>query len=357
MLDFTTALYLGFDHPSRDLEPWDRLTIGVPAAVEPVPGAGEIEHGLAAVVGKPAALVGRSTLHLLVDVIASIGPRHSGVYIDGAAYPIVDLAVRSMVGRAGPVRRFRHHDAPHLATIQRGPRPIVICDGVCPKCGRTAPLRSYLSVVERTGGTLLIDDTQALGVLGASPDSCDPYGRGGGGSTRFCGIESDRVVVVASLAKGFGVPMAVVCASPLLVSRIRHRGILRVHGSQPSMADVAAAKHALRLNARAGDSRRRSLHRAVSRFQAELDRHRISPPTSRFPVQLLTIDQPGLVMESLTSAGIRAILTGDHRGRPRLTFILTAQHTDHAIRHAVASVAIALGRGGNRSSHAGSIVS
>jgi hypothetical protein len=30
MLDFTSALYLGFRHPNRSLRPWSQFTTGVP---------------------------------------------------------------------------------------------------------------------------------------------------------------------------------------------------------------------------------------------------------------------------------------------------------------------------------------
>ena len=35
MLDFTSSLYLGMRHASRDLRPWDSLTRGMPAALVP----------------------------------------------------------------------------------------------------------------------------------------------------------------------------------------------------------------------------------------------------------------------------------------------------------------------------------
>ena len=39
-------------------------------------------------------------------------------------------------------------------------------DGFCPGCGRAAPLREYLESARAQRGLLVLDDTQAIGVLG-----------------------------------------------------------------------------------------------------------------------------------------------------------------------------------------------
>ena len=57
MLDFTSALYLGFSHESWRMPGWDRLTLGKPAALESPPGAREVERDLAALVDLGAVVV------------------------------------------------------------------------------------------------------------------------------------------------------------------------------------------------------------------------------------------------------------------------------------------------------------
>src|SRR5439155_1761385 len=84
--------------------------------------------------------------------------------------------------------------------------------------GRVAPLDAYLALVRRRGGLLLVDDTQALGVLGARRGT-HPYGTGGGGSPAWTGARGPGLVVVASLAKGFGVPVAVVSGERSAIGR------------------------------------------------------------------------------------------------------------------------------------------
>ena len=65
----------------------------------------------------------------------------------------------------------------------------------------------------------MLDDTQALGVLGEKPTPDAPYGRGGGGSLPWHGVTSPHVIAGSSLAKGFGVPIAVLSGSERMIRR------------------------------------------------------------------------------------------------------------------------------------------
>ena len=72
MLDFTSSLYLGLQHPSRSLAPWGRLTTGVPAVMGEPPESHQVARGLARLQG-----VERTVLypdHLVVDCVGPQGP-------------------------------------------------------------------------------------------------------------------------------------------------------------------------------------------------------------------------------------------------------------------------------------------
>src|SRR4030095_732297 len=155
-----------------------------------------------------------------------------------------------------PVREIPHHDAPTLRRLLQDSRrrPVMVTDGFCPRCGRAPPIAAYLEAVERAGGRLVVDDTQALGVLGRDPRSRAPYGHGGGGSLPWSKVASPDVIVVASLAKRFGVPLAVLAGSEAAVSRFEATSETRVHCSPPSVAALHAAAHALAVHRRDGES-------------------------------------------------------------------------------------------------------
>lgn len=337
MLDFTSALYLGFRHPSRSLRPWAALSGGRPAALAEPPGAAGIARALADLQGCDAATLAASTLHLFWDLFLILaGDGTVAIHVDAAAYPVAAWGVERAAGRGVPVRHFPHHDPVGLrrgaaAGARRGLRPIIVTDGWCPGCGRVAPLDRYLQVARRLGGWVVLDDTQALGVLGAAPGAATPYGQRGGGSARWHGIAGPELIVVASLAKGFGAPLAGLSGAASLVSRFESASQTRVHCSPPSVAALHAAGHAFRLNGRHGDELRLGLARLVRHFRHRLAEADVGVSGGMFPVQTLAAC-PGLparvLHERLIARGVQGVLHRPHGADgPRVGFILTARHT------------------------------
>ena len=369
MVDLTSSLYLGLKHGSASLPGWAQLTTGVPAALATAPAAGTVAQGLAGLIGTEAATLAPSTLHAFWDLFTAFGARD--IHVDAGTYPIAWWgAERARCGGA-VVRAFRHHDAGALrrAVAAQEParrtgarpagkrHPVVLADGFCPGCGQVAPIGSYLAAVAPAGGTVVVDDTQALGVLGI-PASGHPFGRGGGGSARRLQLSSPRLVVVASLAKGFGVPVATVAGSAAFVQRYVAASETRVHCSPPSNAHLNAAIAAMRTNAAHGDALRGHLAWVVSRFRAELGALGVPLTPALFPVQS-TGAASGLDLETvhrrLADLGVRTVLN-----RPRcrrgiaLTFIFTAAHRRADVTSTVRAVELALpgrraaGRGTSR---------
>ena len=351
MLDFTSALYLGLRHASASLPPWAQLTGGVPAALETPALARTVGGGLAALTGTERATLAPSTLHAFWDLFVVLAGSDTSIYVDASAYPVARWGVDRAASRGVPVRTFAHHDPADLwrrlteDTASRR-RPLVVADGLCPGCGRLAPLAQYLERAREFGGRLIVDDTQALGILGRSPGPGAPYGGGGGGSLRRHGVASAHVLLVSSLGKGLGVPMAMLGGSAADIARFEARSATRVHCSPPSFADLSAAAHAMEVNRSSGDLLRLRLARLVRRLRGGLRALGLHLPGSLFPVQSLRSVGigPGELYEHLERLGIRALL---HRpacgGGARVSFIVTARHTPAAIDRAVHAVAAAAG--------------
>src|SRR3990172_5060128 len=218
MLDFTSSPYLGMRHASHTLRPWAQLTTGVPAALRSPPNADAVADRLAHLIGCERATLGPSTLHLFWDFFGLLVSERIALYVDAGVYPIAWWGVERAVARGAPMRTFPHHDADALHQLLKHDRyrrrsPLIVADGFCPGCGRHAPIAAYLDGVRAYGGQLIIDDTQAVGIFGHPAGANASYGKGGGGSLRWCDISRDDVILIASLAKGFGVPMAVLAGS------------------------------------------------------------------------------------------------------------------------------------------------
>lgn len=339
MADFTSALYLGQRHPSATLPGWDALTLGSPAALREPDGAARVAADLAQLQGTAAATLLPSTFHLFWDLLRGLA-RHacSALLLDAGAYPILHWAAEGAAAVGARVQKFAHHDSAALAALARaavrdGLRPIVVCDGYCPGCNHATPLPAYASIARAGGGALVIDDTQALGVLGHAPSPSCPYGHGGGGSLRWHGLADQHVVVGTSLAKGFGAPLAALSGSAALIERFRRDSETRLHCSPPSVAAVQAARAALDASAHSGEGWRTRLLQLVQRLRATLARVGLAAVgTLPFPVQSFVA--PGAdgnaivrLQQRLQAGGVRALLTrGCPGAAPQLTFIVTARH-------------------------------
>ncbi|HEY6125822.1 MAG TPA: aminotransferase class I/II-fold pyridoxal phosphate-dependent enzyme [Steroidobacteraceae bacterium] len=335
MLDFTSALYLGLRHPSTSLAPWPAMSAGRPAALAETTGAVPVAAAFAQIMGCETGTLLPSTLHLFWDLFASL-PRQSVFYVDADAYPVARWGVERAVARGAQRRTFAHLDAAslrqRLARASRaGELPVVVTDGFCPVCARPAPIADLLAAVREYGGLLVIDDTQALGVLGEH----------GGGSLRHSRVSANDVLVAASLAKGFGVPAAMLAGSAAHVDRFRRRSLTRVHCSPVTVAVVRAAEHALRVNESHGDVLRARLMRRVREFRAALAPTCASVRGIAFPVQTLDCalsrgEGARVLHRELLERGVRAVLHG--AADPRLSFIITARHSDADIHQAAREV-------------------
>jgi 8-amino-7-oxononanoate synthase len=334
MLDFTSALYLGLRHPSQSLLAWPALTTGMPAVLETPASAISVARQLAALQGCERATLLPSTLHLFWDLFGLLARERVRIYMDAGTYAVakwgVERAARNVL-----VCRFPHYDAAAACElIERDERdgccPIIVADGFCPSCGREAPVSQFLRCLKHHGGKLVLDDTQALGILGERSGTTAPYGLGGGGSLKWRDATSPDVIVGASLAKGLGVPVAVLCGSHPAIRRFEEQSETRVHNSPPSLATLHAAEHALAMNRRYGDRWRLYLSQLVERFCAKLRRIGLSAQGGLFPVQTLDpIDgMPAEILHSrLLRRGIRTVVVRYCRGLgTRLAFLFTALH-------------------------------
>lgn len=176
----------------------------------------------------------------------------------------------------------------------------------------------------------MVDDTQGLGVLGWTPTPSVPYGRNGAASLAWNGVSGPDLIVVSWLAKGFGVPLAVLCSSTSMVRSFRAASHTRVHCSPPPMSLIRAAEHALRVNAKSGETLRATLIERVQRFRRPLTAAGWRPGGGLFPVQTLRMGSSQVSVDlhrKLTRCGIQCLLQRDHRDQPVLGFLITVRHT------------------------------
>jgi len=356
-VDFTSSLYLGLRHPSDALRGFSQLTAGVPAALGMPDGARKVAARLADLQGCERASLFPSTLHAFWDLFGWLAraPSAPRVFVDSGAYPVALWGVERAAARGARVVRFAHHRPgalrERLAQLAEGARPIVVSDGFCPSCGSPAPLDAYLASTRARGGLLVVDDTQALGILGARSLGA-PYGTGGGGSLAWHGSGGADVIVVASLAKGFGAPLAAVSGAHAVIRGFERASETRVHSSTVTAAAVGAASAALDANERAGDALRRALYDAIGAFRRALVRAGLSASGGSFPVQAVRAPpgvDPAILHRRLLQRGVRTVLlragcAGVPAEGARVAFVITAETSRAAIERAVDELASCIRR-------------
>src|SRR5262249_38151737 len=161
---------------------------------------------------------------LFWDVFQVLAMEPIRIYLDAGAYPIARWGVERVRAHGVPTAHFQRHDPAALAALLRrhhrgNRRPVVVTDVLCPATGRTATIAEYPHLIRALGGVLIPCDTQGLGILGRPPGATGPYGRGGGGPLGWDGLPGAGLLVGSSLAKGFGVPLAVLAGSQYVIAR------------------------------------------------------------------------------------------------------------------------------------------
>ncbi|NML63595.1 aminotransferase class I/II-fold pyridoxal phosphate-dependent enzyme [Hymenobacter sp. RP-2-7] len=347
MPDFTSALYLG----PRQLPPPPGLLLspGRPAALAEAGAARQVANEVARRQGLAAGVLAPSTLHLFHDVF-QLMPANGVLVLARHLYPVGQWGSQQAQLRRLPVVRLGcPAELPALLHTyrQQGRVPWLVADGWHPGLG-PAPLASYHAALAACpGAVLLLDDTQAFGVLGARPTATRPLGLGGGGSLRWAGLRDDgtgpELLTITSLAKGLGVPVAVLAGRARRLAQFARCAETRVHSSPASIWHVWAAAQALRLDAHGGAAARQQLGQRIGQFRAALGWVGLRPAGGWFPVQKLVPARATAALalhQQLRQAGIATVLLAGEQqpGVPEIAFCLRADHSPADIARVAAGL-------------------
>ncbi len=342
MVDFSIFGYLGLRHTKDELRPWDHFSSGPPLSVKANPYSNALSDRVAALQGCESGILASSTLHLFWDFFTALSDEEVAIYVDAEAYPISQWGIECAIAKGVPVFPFPHQSPKVLNSLlsQNAPdrrRPIVVVDGVSSSTWSPAPLSDYLKSIEPFGGLLVIDDTQALGLLGHSPHRQDPFGLGGGGSLRWHEIEAPNVLFVSSFAKGFGVPIAVFTGSRQMVEWFRRNSKTLEHCSPPCIPLLYAVEHSLDVNELEGDELRARLAANIRSFQTILQEAGFSEPGPIFPIQSVDLPEGSnavFLEKELQARGVRALFQQSGNDRARVVMGITAEHSPAEIEYA-----------------------
>ena len=330
VLAFCSNDYLGLSqHPALiEAARQGAQTYGVGAGASPLvsghsAATDALEHELAAFVRLPRALYFGSGYVANVGVIPALVGRGDAVFSDALNHACLIDGVRLSRAEA---HIYRHNDLGALADVlQRSGarRKLIVTDAVFSMDGDVAPLAGMIELCERHDAWLLIDDAHGFGVLG-------PQGRG---TAAHLGIDSPRLIYMATLGKAAGIAGAFVAGHPTLIEWLMQRTRSYIFAT----ATPAMVTEALRASVRVIEQeewRRAHLHRLIARLRAGTVDLPWDHPESSTAIQPLIIGGNAEALAAMDAIRQRGIWAPAIRpptvpeGTARLRISLSAAHSE-----------------------------
>jgi len=195
----------------------------------------QLEHELAAFVGKQAALVFSTGMQTNLGAISALVGRSDVVILDKDDHAsIVDGARLSY----GDVKRFRHNDLTDLdhvlAHVPAGKGKLVVVDGLFSMGGDIAPLPEIVRLCKQYNARLMVDDAHAIGVLG-----------GGHGTAAHFGLTDQVDLIMSTFSKSFASLGGFIAGDEDVIHYIKHTARALIFSASIPPANTAAALAAL----------------------------------------------------------------------------------------------------------------
>ncbi len=232
------------------------------------------EHELAAFVGLPAALSFSTGYLANLAVVSALTGRDGEVFADRLNHASLNDA--ALLSRAN-VHRFAHGDLAmlerQLAASTRRDR-LVAVDAVFSMDGDVADVPALLALCERYDAWLLLDDAHGFGVLGEQ----------GRGVLSHFGVQSPRIIYMATLGKAAGVAGAVVAGDDTVITWLLQTARPYVY-TTAAPALLSAALRASLTEVAAADAARSHLAVLIDRLREGLRARGWRLTNSRMPIQ------------------------------------------------------------------------
>lgn len=222
---------------------------------------------------------------------------------------------------------YPHGDVAALDALlgaSSAPTKIVVTDAVFSMDGNLAPLPQLLTLCERHGAWLVVDDAHGFGVLGAQ----------GRGALEHFGLRSPNIVYVGTLGKAAGVSGAFIAAHASVIELMiqRARPYIYTTAAPPALAHALLTSLDI-ITGDEGAALRSHLELLIAQLDTELRLQRWQRVVSHTPIQPILIgpnDEALRIAAALHGRGlwVPAIRPPTvPQGTARLRVTLSAAHT------------------------------
>ncbi|BBP02051.1 8-amino-7-oxononanoate synthase [Sulfuriferula nivalis] len=293
------------------------------------------ETKFAEFVGLPDALLFSTGYMANLAVVTALVGREGEVFGDKLNHASLNDA--ALLSRA-KFSRYAHND---LAALERlmaastARSKLVLVDAVFSMDGDVADLPALLALCEAHDAWLLVDDAHGFGVLGA----------GGRGSLAHFGLQSPRIIYMATLGKAAGVAGAVVAAEHDVITWLLQKARTYIYTTATPPLLSAALLASLQVIAGA-DDRRTHLRELVMQLRDGLQAQGWELLDSATPIQPVIIGSneatlaisSALLEQGILVPAIRPPTVPVNSARLRITL---------SAAHSAADVALLLNAMGN----------
>ncbi|WP_345413024.1 aminotransferase class I/II-fold pyridoxal phosphate-dependent enzyme [Pseudonocardia xishanensis] len=257
----------------------------------------ELEREVAALTGRPAALVFSSGYTANIGLLTALGDPDTLLVSDAHVHAsMVDGARLSR----SPVAICPHADLVELARLlreRRQPRAVVVVESIYSVLGDAADLTATAALCAEYDALLVVDEAHGVGVAG-----------GGRGAVHAAGLAgAPHVVVTATLSKALGAQGGAVLGSELLREHLVNTARTFVFDTGLAPAAAAAAAEACRIVV-AEPERVDAVHEAAARIAA-------AAGVERAPgaVQSILVGSPGAAAQAAARLLAEGIVVGCFR--------------------------------------------
>lgn len=311
-----------------------------------------LENTLAQYKNTEAALTFSSGYATAVGVLDAVLEKGDVVILDKLVHASVVDAAR--LSRA-KLRVFAHNDLNELesilkwadqpqewAPVDRRPRKLIVTESVFSMDGDLAFLKEIVSLKERYGAWLMLDEAHATGLFGQKRR----------GLAEAYEVADQIEIQMGTLGKALGSAGGYICGSQQLIEFLINRARSFIFSTAPPPASTAAATAAIEfIQSPEGDARRNQLWARVDEVKNGLiNSHWPLPPVRSAIIPLVVGEEAKAVAlaDQLRAVGvyIPAIrYPSVARGMARLRLTVTAGHTTLDTAALLGAFAICKGRG------------
>jgi len=293
----------------------------------------DLEQALATFKQTPSALVYGSGYLANLGVIPSLITQGGQIFADRLCH--ASLIDGARLSRAD-LRVYRHRDLNHLESLLKrthSGRPLlIVTDGLFSMDGDLAPLPELVTLAERFGATLYVDDAHGTGVMGKS----------GRGTLEHLGVEDRIPFHMGTLGKALGSSGAYIAGPTDLIQYLINTCRPFMFTTAPPPSNAAAAHAALTV-IQQEPARRARLWRNRDHLFTGLTRLGFHLTESVSPILPILIGEAGKAVafaQQLLTHGVYAPAIRPptvQNGSSRIRVTVTSEHTPEQIELALSA--------------------